>query len=116
MDTFPEKIEQVSDTVLRIDWSDGHQSLYFADHLRKHCPCALCEKDRSGDEGKFEARLNDKATDLKFNNIVKMGRYALEFHYNDGHAAGIYPYGLLLNLCQCDVCDGKVIRIQGPFS
>jgi DUF971 family protein len=36
--------------------------------------------------------------------IQPVGRYALQFSWSDGHDSGIYSYGLLRQLCQCDVC------------
>ncbi len=104
-------ISQISDTVLTILWDDGHESLYFADHLRKNCPCADCENRRE--------KLGDKAfpflKDIKIDSYEMQGRYAVGFTFSDGHNTGIYRYELLRELCQCDICTGNVIRVQGPF-
>src|SRR5574341_268917 len=32
---------------MRIRWQDGHESVYSFDLLRKECPCALCNDQRS---------------------------------------------------------------------
>ena len=109
-------IRQISDTVIVILWSDGHESLYFADHLRKNCPCAACEKRPSDtSEGLFKI-YGQNMSNVKFTGWVQMGRYAVEFHFSDGHNTGIYPYNLLRELCQCDVCTGNAIRIEGPLN
>ena len=104
-------IEQISDTVLTIIWEDNHESLYFADHLRKNCPCADCDAKRT--------KLGDKAfpfiENVKITSWEKMGRYAVGFSFSDGHHTGIYRYSVLRDLCQCDICTGNVIRLQGPF-
>ncbi len=107
----PKSINQISDTVLTILWDDGHESLYFADHLRKNCPCADCESRKE--------KLGDKAfpflKDIKIDSYEMQGRYAIGFTFSDGHNTGIYRYELLRDLCQCDICTGNVIRVQGPF-
>ncbi|HGY56481.1 MAG TPA: DUF971 domain-containing protein [Caldithrix abyssi] len=109
-------IRRISDTVIVILWSDGHESLYFADHLRKNCPCAACEKRPSDtSEGLFKI-YGQNMSDVKLTGWVQMGRYAVEFHFSDGHNTGIYPYNLLRELCQCDVCTGNAIRIEGPLN
>jgi DUF971 family protein len=33
-----------------------------------------------------------------------VGRYALNFHWNDGHASGIYSWDYLREMCQCEEC------------
>lgn len=107
----PTHIKQISDTVIMILWSDDHESIYFAGHLRRNCPCADCESRR--------AKIGDKAfpsiDDVKVTTWEKMGRYAVGFTFSDGHSTGIYIYENLRSLCQCDICTDNVIRIQGPF-
>ena len=110
----PDYIQQISDDVITIVWSDGHESLYFADHLRENCPCAVCGEDESQNESPFKIMGQDKGK-IQFSGWNKVGLYAVAFQFTDGHTTGIYPYELLYNLCQCDVCSGKVIRIKGPF-
>ncbi len=108
MGSIPDKLEQISDSVLLINWNNGHEGLYLAEHLRENCPCALCEKQS-------KASINTDSF-VVFNSIRKKGNYALEIQFSDGHTSWNYPYELLTDLCQCDICSGNVIRIQGPFS
>jgi len=107
----PKQIKQISDTVLTILWDDGHESLYFADHLRKNCPCADCESRRE----KLGANAFPFLKDVKIDSWDMLGRYAVGFSFSDGHNTGIYRYEVLRDLCQCDICTGNVIRVQGPF-
>ena len=107
----PKHIEQISDTVITIKWSDDHESIYFANHLRKNCPCAACENLRKSLQDKAFLNMDD----IKISNWEKLGRYAISFHFSDGHSTGIYVYEYLHSLCQCDICTDNVIRIQGPF-
>lgn len=112
---FPEFIDQVSDDVITIRWDDGHESIYFADHLRKNCPCALCTgQDKKTDPGLFKV-LKSTPENVKFTKWERIGRYAVGFQFSDGHKTGIYTYETLRSLCQCDLCDSNVIRIQGPL-
>ncbi|HID39558.1 MAG TPA: DUF971 domain-containing protein [Calditrichaeota bacterium] len=108
------EILQISDKVVIITWSDGHEGLYFADHLRKNCPCAACEnKTEQSSTPPFKIYGQDQK-EISFTGWARIGRYAVEFHFSDGHTTGIYPYKLLRELCQCDVCTGNAIQIQGP--
>ena len=107
----PKQITLISDTVLSIKWSDEHEGLFFADHLRKNCPCAACENLRVSLEEKAFSNLDD----IKIIKWDMLGRYAVGFTFSDGHSTGIYIYENLRSLCQCDICTDNVIRIQGPF-
>ncbi len=109
-------IVQISDTVIVITWNDGHEGLYFADHLRKHCPCAACAKQPQESSEPLFKIYGQNPKEVKFTGWQRMGRYAVEFHFNDGHNTGIYPYQLLRELCQCDLCTGNAVRIQGPLN
>jgi DUF971 family protein len=42
-----------------------------------------------------------------------VGRYAVAFSWSDGHSTGIYPYGYLLGICECDACAGKRATEKG---
>ncbi len=116
---YPEKIELISDTVLSVKWSDGHDSVYFAAHLRESCPCADCETLREGagskeKTGPFQiGRLTPE--EMHIHGWEMIGRYAISFKFSDGHDTGIYTYEYLRSLCQCDICTGNVVRIQGPM-
>jgi DUF971 family protein len=112
---YPEFIDQISDDVVTVRWDDGHESIYFAAHLRKNCPCAMCTGH--GDEpapGPFKVLKSDPKN-IKFTHWEMIGRYAVGFQFSDGHKTGIYTYETLRSLCQCDLCDENVIRIRGPL-
>jgi DUF971 family protein len=112
---YPTVIDQISDNVVTIKWDDGHESIYFADHLRKNCPCARCADEKTEKKvGPFQV-LKTNVNDIAFTGWEKIGRYAVAFKFSDGHTTGIYSYETLRDLCQCDECDKNVIRIQGPL-
>ncbi|MEK6532743.1 MAG: DUF971 domain-containing protein [Nitrospirota bacterium] len=87
--------------VLGIEWSDGHKGIYPVRVLRLHCPCAACVDEWTGVR---RLKPDDVPMFIMAQDIQPVGRYALQFSWSDGHDSGIYSYGLLRQLCQCDVC------------
>ena len=86
---------------IRIDWNDGHRSVYPARYLRLHCACALCVEEMSGTRIAQDA---DIAADVHPLKISLVGRYALHIQWSDGHASGIYGFEILRSLCPCPSC------------
>ncbi len=98
----PRSIEKVEDARLRIIWDDGHRTeLPFA-ILRRHCPCAMCKDEWTG-----EPLLDPKAVPetLGAARADVVGNYALSFSFSDGHGTGIYTFELLRKLCRCKDCE-----------
>jgi DUF971 family protein len=89
---------------LEIRWSDGRLTVHSMADLRRECPCATCkvERDKLETPSKGLASLrviqSDKpsVTQAQILEVVPIGRYALSFRWNDGHATGIYAYDVLL--------------------
>lgn len=96
---------------LEIDWADGHQSAWSFAWLREACPCATCVEQRQ-QEGRRPGQAKPKPAQLlpmyapppKPASAHGVGRYALEFAWNDGHRAGIYSWEYLRRNCQCSEC------------
>ena len=82
-------------TRLRIDWKDGHASVFTPRELRLHCPCAGCVDELTGERilvpGMVPETIHPTA-------IEYVGRYALRFVWSDGHETGIYPFEYLRRL------------------
>ena len=91
----PLKIIEESDREISIVWSDEAETSYRAPNLRRACPCAGCVNEWTG-----EKMLRDEnvAEDLSFSHITVVGRYALNFHFSDGHETGIYSFAYLRKL------------------
>ena len=92
---------ELTDTEILVVWSDGHESKYDAKHLRVSCACAQCV-----DEWSHRALL-DPATvpsDIRAEDYLMIGRYAVQFLWSDSHSTGIYPFKMLRSLCVCDSC------------
>ncbi len=86
---------------LRILWKDGHESLYSPRYLRLRCPCADCVDEMTGRPLLDPMTVPEDVYPLEINYV---GRYALAFHWSDGHTTGIYPFDLLRSMCPCEEC------------
>jgi DUF971 family protein len=93
----PVQIIEESDTELSIAWSDGGETRYRALELRRACPCAACIDEWTG---KKMLRDESIAEDVSFSHISIVGRYALNFHFSDGHETGIYSFAMLRKLAE----------------
>lgn len=105
---------------LEIDWVDGHKSAWSFPWLREACPCATCVEERTL-EGRKPGQPKPKpATVLpmytpppKPASAHAVGRYALQFNWQDGHTAGIYSWEYLRRVCQCSECTLAATEITG---
>ena len=89
---------------VRVEWTDGHVSDFTAIYLRVNCSCAECVEEWTN------RRLLDPASlpaDLKAEDYLPIGRYAVQFLWSDAHYTGIYPFETLRKLCQCDECRAE---------
>ena len=84
-----------------VEWSDGHKGVHDAMYLRINCGCAECVEEWSN------RKLLDPASvpsDIRAEDYLMVGRYAVQFLWSDAHYTGIYPFETLRGLCQCDEC------------
>ncbi len=91
----PRQIIEESDSELSINWSDEAETKYNAADLRRACPCAGCVNEWTGEK---MLKTETVADDLSFSSISIVGRYALNFHFSDGHDTGIYSFDYLRKL------------------
>ncbi len=98
---------------VHIRWQDGHESVFSFDTLRKQCPCALCNDQRSKQSLSNERSLTVlsgpllKWGEIQVTEIKPIGRYAINFVWSDGHDSGIYSYTFLREACPCPICRGS---------
>jgi DUF971 family protein len=105
---------------LEIDWEDGHKSAWTFAWLREACPCATCVEQRSL-EGRKPGEPKPKPAAVlpmftpppKPASAHAVGRYALQFNWQDGHASGIYSWEYLRRVCQCAECKLAFAEISG---
>jgi len=91
----PTQIIEDSDSQITINWSDETARQYSAPELRRACPCATCIDEWTG---KKLLRNESVSDDLTFSHISIVGRYALNFHFSDGHDTGIFSFKYLCDL------------------
>lgn len=90
--TEASKVIEEKNGDISIEWSDGIESTYSPRQLRLACPCAGCVNEWTG-----EKMLKDDSvpSDITFTHISIVGRYALNFHFSDGHETGIFSFKYL---------------------
>ncbi|MEO7660654.1 MAG: DUF971 domain-containing protein [Pyrinomonadaceae bacterium] len=91
----PSQIIEESDSEVSIKWSDDTETRYTAPKLRRSCPCATCVNEWTGEKILKNDTIPD---DLTFGHISIVGRYALNFHFSDGHDTGIFSFNYLRQL------------------
>ena len=86
---------------LAIKWEDNSESFISLERLRRACPCAGCkgEVDVLGQLHKGP-RIALTPASFKLKRITKVGGYAVQPIWADGHASGLYPFDLLVRLAQ----------------
>lgn len=93
----PREIMQESAAALRVTWGDGRVCRYEAAALRRLCPCAQCVNEFTGER---VLRPESIPGDLAIDDLVIVGRYALNFRWTDGHETGIYSFRYLRQVCE----------------
>lgn len=88
----PTQITEETESTISIKWSDDSETAYDAPTLRRQCPCASCVNEWTGQKILEDKNVPD---DLSFSHISIVGRYALNFHFSDGHDTGIFSFDLL---------------------
>jgi DUF971 family protein len=105
---------------LEIDWQDGHRSAWNFAWLRDACPCATCVDERKN-EGRRIGQAKSRPSELlpmykapaKPASAHAVGRYALQFNWQDGHSGGIYSWEYLRRNCQCQECQFAAAETPG---
>ena len=115
------KVNLTTGTGVDIEWKDGHRSHHSFLFLRDACPCALCDEER-GKTGRAPGESPDAAPNVlpMFKPAMKplsaeaVGKYAIQFRWNDGHDQGIYSWEFLRDICPCEEC--KAARTAAVIS
>src|SRR5262245_49306135 len=93
----PVSLECIGNEVA-IRWSDGRETYYPMDFLRRRSPSAenTGEKDLLGRT--FAAAQPAGPGPVKVTDWNKVGAYGIQFLFSDGHSTGIYSFDYLLGL------------------
>jgi DUF971 family protein len=97
---LPSNLQQIGDE-LAIKWDDGSESFILLEKLRRACPCAGCkgERDIMGTLHKGpEQPLTPAAFQLR--SLARIGTYALQPVWADGHNTGIYSFDYLRQVAE----------------
>jgi DUF971 family protein len=92
----PREIKHEDDSTVRIIWGDDRECRYRASELRRACPCAQCVNEWTGERVLKPEAISEE---LQIKEMSIVGRYALNFRWNDGHETGIYSFRYLRELC-----------------
>src|SRR5260370_27078729 len=90
-------LNEVGGYAVGMHWSDGHESIYPLDNLRRSCPCLKCG-------GGVKVELAEPSRRL--NQLVRLGDAAVFLNWLDGHET-IYTLPQLRALCRCAYCVGE---------
>ena len=77
---------------LELTTAQGETIRLSAERLRGACKCAHCTRARI--DGVFATVFDG----IAITEVAPIGDYALNIGFSDGHARGIYPWSLLLEL------------------
>ena len=80
-----------------VRWHDGGEDHLGFEYLRNHCPCATCVDEWSGKRRSLTLLL---PTNFAPRQLVPVGNYGVQIHWNDGHETGIYSHHLLRRLAK----------------
>src|SRR6266542_6774474 len=92
----PAAIDVSANGEIRILWPGGPEVAVPPGLLRDLCPCAGCVEEGTG------KKILDPATipaDIRPEQIVAVGSYAIQIHWSDGHSTGIYTWQTLRDAC-----------------
>jgi DUF971 family protein len=92
----PEAIDVTPEGAFRILWPGGPEVTVPAVRMRDACPCAGCVEEGTG------RKLLDPATippDIRAEEILPVGSYAVQFRWSDGHSTGLYSWETLRSAC-----------------
>ena len=94
----PNSVQQIGKE-LAIVWGDGREDYLSLETLRRSCPCAMCkgEMDLLGNVYKGPDRPYGLGAFL-MHGWNRVGGYAIQIFWQDGHNDGIYSYEYLRKL------------------
>ena len=92
--TDPKHVDISLSQGIKIVWTDGHESNYALDYLRKNCPCATCRNIHGTSDQPADKPANAPIPFPMFKAATKLtgaesvGRYAVQLLWNDGPQHG----------------------------
>ena len=98
---------QIIEQELAVRWDDGGESFIPLEKLRLACPCAVC-KGETDVMGRLQKPATEKLTDRAFRllRIAKVGGYAIQIVWGDGHNTGLYSFEYLRSVADAPMREG----------
>jgi len=90
-------LNEVGRYAVGVQWSDGHDSIYPLENLRRFCPCLACKGEVAGE-------IPPEAQGLR--QLVRLGEDSVFLGWNDGHET-LYTLPQLRSICRCAYCAGE---------
>jgi DUF971 family protein len=100
---------------LKVEWADGHQTVYDTLTLRWLCPCAYC-RGEAGMPGWLDSNPTLTAEQTRLVDLALVGNYAVQPTWGDGHHTGYHTFMLLRDRCPCAACERDRARTHGDHT
>lgn len=86
---------------LAVKWNDGTESFIALESLRRYCPCAGCQGERDIMGNLYKGPKNHLTpVSFELRRISRVGGYAVQLFWTDGHSSGIFSYDYLRRLAE----------------
>ena len=89
-------LHEVGRYAVGMHWSDGHESIFPLDSLRRQCPCLACNG----------AAMELPEDSRRLYQLMRLGETGVFLNWRDGHET-IYTLPQLRALCRCAYCAGE---------
>ncbi len=93
----PTNIQLIGNEVA-IRWEDGAESYFTAEKLRAASPSAETQGERDIFGQKYGGNGPKSFEGVTVVSWAKIGNYAIQFRFSDGHSTGLYSYDYLRKL------------------
>jgi DUF971 family protein len=93
-------LNEVGRYAVGVQWTDGHDSIYPLENLRRHCPCDACKGEVGGEIPPASQRL------IQF---TRLGEAGVFMAWADGHET-LYTMRELRDWCRCAYCVAEPER------
>lgn len=80
---------------LALAWSDGEESFFGFEELRRLCPCAVCQGEADVMGRVDRPRVEYTANSFVLQRCAVVGGYAIQPLWGDRHDSGLYTYRYL---------------------
>jgi DUF971 family protein len=93
-------LSEVGRYAIGVQWTDGHDSIFPLESIRRYCPCNTCG-------GRIDGEI--PAASQRLTQFSQLGDAAVFALWADGHET-LYTTLQLRDLCRCARCVGEPER------